>query len=193
MAHSRSVWSIGILGVIALAALWLFTSYNSLVTEREGVDNAWRQVETQYQRRFDLIPNVVNTVRGSANFEQETLTAVTNARTQWLNANANGDLSDQVAATEQADSALARLLVTVESYPDLKSTQAFRDLTVELEGTENRIAVARKDYNDSVYTYNLAVKRFPGNIAAMIFGYDAEPGFQSAEGSENAPVVDFNE
>lgn len=191
MAAKRSAFTLGIAAVLVLLGLWAFTSYNGLVTERENVDTAWRQVETQYQRRFDLIPNLVNTVQGSANFEQDTLTAVTEARTQWLSANQSGDRDAQVAATEQTESALARLLVTVEAYPQLQSTAAFRDLMAQLEGTENRIGVARRDYNEAVRTYNLRVKRFPGNIMAGLFGFDDEPGFESAEGAENAPTVEF--
>lgn len=193
MASFKSPWFIGIIGILILGAVWIFSSYNGLVTERENVDTAWRQVETQYQRRFDLIPNLVNTVKGEAAFEQETLTAVTEARTRWLNASTEGSRADQVIAAEETDSALARLLVTVESYPQIRATQAYENLMVQLEGTENRIAVSRKDYNDSVRDYNLRVRRFPGNIAAGLFGYEAEEGFQSAPGSENAPPVDFEE
>lgn len=191
MAAARSMWKYGIIVVLVLLGLWAFSSYNGLITERENVDTAWRQVETQYQRRFDLIPNLVNTVQGSADFEQETLTAVTEARTQWLNANAEGDRDAQVAAAQQTESALARLLVTVEAYPQIRSTDAFRDLMAQLEGTENRISVARRDYNEAVRDYNLLVKRFPGNIMAGVFGFEDEPGFQSTEGAENAPPVEF--
>lgn len=185
----RSPWLIGGIIVVVLLGFWAITGYNSFVTERQNVDTAWNNVETVYQRRADLIPNVVATVQGAANFEQETLTEVTNARTQWLNADSG---SERVAATEQFDSALSRLLVTVEAYPQLKATEAFRDLTVELEGSENRIAVARRDYNLAVQTYNVAVRQFPGVILANLFGFNPEPGFEAAEGSENAPDVIFN-
>lgn len=192
MATSRSsIWKYAIIAVVVLGGLWVFSTYNSLVTQRENVDTAWRLVETQYQRRFDLIPNLVNTVKGAADFEQDTLTAITEARTQWLGAGTNRDA--QVAAAEQADSALARLLVTVESYPTLTATQGYRDLMVQLEGTENRISTERRDYNLTVRDYNLQVKRFPGNILAGLFGFDEEPGFQSVEGSENAPSVNFDQ
>lgn len=137
------------------------------------------------------MPNLVSTVRGEANFEQGTLTAVTNARTQWLNA--AGNRKAQVAAAERTESALARLLVTVENYPTLNATKGFQDLMVQLEGTENRIAVARRDYNETVRNYNLLVRRFPGNIVAGLFGYDVEPGFDAAPGSDTAPTVDFNQ
>lgn len=183
-------WLYAVLGIVVLFAIWMFSGYNGLVAERENVDNAFRQVETQYQRRFDLIPNLVSTVKGAANFEQSTLTAVTEARTQWQNA---GSTAERVEAANEFDSALSRLLVTVEAYPQLQATQAFRDLMVETSGTENRIAVARRDYNDAVAVYNVRVKRFPTNILAGLFGYGAEPGFQATAGSENAPVIDFNQ
>lgn len=185
----RSPWLFGGIAVVALLALWTFSGYNALVTERQNVDTAWNNVETVYQRRFDLIPNLVNTVKGAANFEQDTLTAVTEARTQWQNA---GSREESVAAAGQFDSALSRLLVTVEAYPQLQATQAYRDLMTQLEGTENRISTERRDYNEAVRAYNLTVRRFPGMILAGLFGYDAEPGFEASEGSENAPTVDFD-
>lgn len=177
------------LAVGVLLILWAFSGYNSLVTERQNVDTSWSQVETQYQRRFDLVPNLVSTVRGAANFEQETLTAVTAARTQWMDADSR---EEQVSAAGSFDSALSRLLVTVEAYPQLQATQAFRDLMTQLEGTENRIATSRRDYTEAVRTYNLTVRRFPGLILAAIFGYDAEPEFDAAPGSETAPTVNFD-
>lgn len=189
MQDSKKMWLYGILGVVAIFVIWMFSGYNGLVVERENVDNAFRQVETQYQRRFDLIPNLVNTVKGAANFEQSTLTAVTEARTKWQNSTST---ADRVTAANQFDSAMSRLLVTVEAYPQLQATQAFRDLMVETSGTENRIAVARKDYNDAVASYNIRVRRFPTNILAALFGYSAEPGFQAAPGSDTAPVVNFD-
>lgn len=184
----RSAWFYGLAGAVILVVLWIFSGYNGLVTERQNVDTAWSQVETQYQRRFDLIPNLQATVSGAADFEQETFTAVTAARSQWQDAGSRGE---QLAAAGQFDSALSRLLVTVEAYPQLQATQAFRDFMTQLEGTENRIATARRDYNEAVRTYNLAVKRFPGLILAAIFGYDAEPGFESAPGTDIAPTVNF--
>jgi LemA protein len=190
MAASRnSKILLALVAVIVLAGVWMYTTYNGLVTADENVNTAWRQVEAQYQRRFDLVPNLVNTVKGSAGFEQETLTAITQARTQWQSATQAGDREQGV----QAASALDRLLVTVESYPTLNSTQAFQDLMVQLEGTENRIAVARMDYNEAIRPYNLLVRRFPGNILAGIYGFEAEEGFQSAAGSDTAPDVDFGE
>lgn len=187
----RSPLTFGIIGLVVVLGLWIFSSYNSMVTGSEMLANSWNQVETQYQRRFDLIPSLVATVKGEAAFEKDTLTAVTEARTNWLGAKQSGDLNARVQATNQTESALARLLVSVESYPALKATQGFESFMVQLEGTENRIAVARKDYNDAVLSYNLIVRRFPGNVAAMLFGFDPAIGFEATAGSEKAPTVDF--
>jgi LemA protein len=185
----RSYWKYIIPVVIVLIAVWVFSGYNGLVTQKENVDNSWRQVETQYQRRFDLIPNLVSTVKGAANFEQSTFVDVTNARTQWQNA--GGNHTTEVQAAQNLDGALSRLLVSVEAYPQLQATQAFRDLMTELEGTENRVATARKDYNDTVRDYNVRVRTFPTNILASMFGYTVEPGFENTPGAENAPTVNF--
>ncbi len=185
-----SPWMI-VLAVAVVVGLWLVTSYNGLVSARAGVQNAWAQVETQYQRRVDLVPNLVSTVKGAANFEQETFTQVTEARSAWAQAKTVGDRGQVIAAANGFDSALSRLLVTVEAYPQLQATQAFRDLMTQLEGTENRVAVARKDYNDSVAAYNIRVLQFPGRLAAALFGFDAEKSFEAAPGSEKAPEVDF--
>lgn len=185
----RSYLGYGIVAVIVLIGLWAFSGYNGLVTQKENVDNSWRQVETQYQRRFDLVPNLVQTVKGAANFEQSTLQAVTEARTQWLNA--GGNRTTEVAAAQNLDGALSRLLVSVEAYPQLQATAAYRDLMTQLEGTENRIATARKDYNDTVRDYNIRVRTFPTNLLAGMFGYAPEAGFESTPGAENAPAVNF--
>ncbi len=183
-----------IIGAIALLLIgFLWTGYNSLVTVAEGVDNAWADVESQYQRRADLIPNLVSTVKGAANFEQETFTEVTAARSQWQEAAAGDSLEAQVQAAQGLDSAIGRLLVTVEAYPQLQATQAFRDLQVQLEGTENRIATARRDYNAVVRDYNIRVKRFPKNMLAGLFGFDAAPFFEADEGTQDAPTVDFEQ
>lgn len=185
-----SPWFI-VLGVVVLFAGWLAMSYNGLVSAKGNADNQWAQVETQYQRRFDLIPNLVSTVKGAANFEQETFRAVTEARSAWAQAKTVGDRGQEIQAAGTFDSSLSRLLVTVEAYPQLQATQAFRDLMTQLEGTENRIAVARKDYNDAVLSYNLKVRSFPGNIAAMVFGFAPEKQFEAAAGSDVAPAVNF--
>lgn len=187
--RSRSLYVL--IGIVVLFLLWLWSGYNGLITSREAVDTSWAQVETQYQRRFDLVPNLVGTVKGAARFEQETFTAVTAARSQWQSADSAGDRAGQIAAAQSFDSALSRLLVTVEAYPQLQATQAFRDLMTQLEGTENRIATARRDFNEEVRGYNLRVKRFPGSMLARIFGFGEEKFFEATEGSENAPKVEF--
>ncbi|MEK7218342.1 MAG: LemA family protein [Patescibacteria group bacterium] len=179
-----------VLVVIVLIGGWLWTGFNGLVASREGVDASWAQVQTMYQRRADLIPNVVNTVKGSAEFEQSTLTAVTNARSAWAAAQA-GSRNDQVVAAQGLDSTISRLLVTVEAYPQLRSTQAFRDLITELEGTENRVATARRDYNETVRGYNVRVKVFPTNLLAGMFGFTPAEMFEAVPGANIAPQVDF--
>jgi LemA protein len=189
-ALKKFSWLWAILGILVLLGIWAISSYNSLVTARAAVDADWAQVETQYQRRFDLIPNLVSTVEGSADFEQDTLVQVTQARTQFLGA---GSRDEQVAAANEFDSALSLLLVTVEAYPQIQSTKAFTDLMTQLEGTENRIATARRDYNEEVQRYNVQVLRFPGSIFAAVFGFDALESFKSAEGAETAPEVNFDD
>lgn len=188
MANRSSVWKFVIPAIIVIAVIWAWSGYNGLITAKGEVEGQWSQVETQYQRRFDLVPNLVNTVKGAANFEQSTLTAVTAARTQWQQAPSRGA---QIAAASGFDAALSRLLVTVEAYPQLQATQAFRDLMTQLEGTENRIATARRDYNQAVQAYNVRVRTFPRNILAGVFGFDAERQFGSQPGAETAPSVDF--
>lgn len=177
-----------IIALVVVVLLMFGGTYNSLVTSKGGVDAAWSQVETQYQRRADLVPNLVATVQGAANFEQSTYTAVTAARSQWQSA---GTRDDKIAAAGQFDSAFSRLLVTMEAYPQLQATQSFRDLMTQLEGTENRISVARMDYNNAVTRYNVQVQKFPTMILARLFGFMPEKTFQSAPGAENAPVVNF--
>lgn len=177
-----------IAGIVVLVLLWVWSGYNGLVTAKAGVEGGWAQVETQYQRRFDLVPNLVSTVKGAAAFEQDTFTAITEARSQWQGA-AGRDA--KITAASGLDSALSRLLVTVEAYPQLQATQAFRDLMTQLEGTENRIATARRDYNLAVQTYNVRIIRFPGNILAGMFGFEAEKMFSADEGADKAPAVNF--
>ncbi len=186
-SSSLRLWSV-IIAIVVILGGWLWVGYNGLVSARADVDGKWAEVQTQYQRRFDLVPNLVNTVKGAAQFEQSTFTAVTQARSQWQNAT---DRGAQIDAAQGFDAALSHLIVTVEAYPQLQATQAFRDLMTQLEGTENRIGVARKDYNDAVQTYNVRVTRFPGNVLAGMFGFEPEKFFQSAQGAENAPVVNF--
>jgi len=190
-----------ILGVIAVVVLIFYSffagRYNKMVELQEDIPNQWAQVETQYQRRADLIPNLVNTVKGYANFEQETLTRVVQAR-----ASATAVTVDPSNITPQAlqqfqeaqnglSSALSRLLVTVEKYPDLKANQNFLDLQAQLEGTENRIAVARNRFNEVVKPYNVYIKKFPNNMLAGWYGFGEKGYFKAAEGAQNAPTVDF--
>src|SRR5665647_3416353 len=164
--------------------LWGVKVYNGMVTRNEGVTSQWGNVETVYQRRMDLIPNFVNTVKGAANFEQQTLTQVIEARAKATSVNINAkDLNEQTMAQfqqaqGQVSSALSRLMVVVEQYPELKATQNFRDLQVQLEGTENRIAVERKKFNDVALTYNTYIKRFPQNALAGMFGFQSKPYFK---------------
>lgn len=171
--------------------------YNTMVTMDEGVATQWANVETQYQRRADLIPNLVNTVKGFADQEREVLTGVTEARAKASsiqidpsNLNANS-LQQYQQAQQQLSGALSRLLVTVERYPDLKSNQNFLELQAQLEGTENRIAVERRRFNETVQGYNTYIRQFPNNILAGMYGFDRRPQFEAAEGSDQAPEVQF--
>lgn len=171
--------------------------YNTMVEQEESISEAWAQVETQYQRRADLIPNLVNTVKGYADFEQETLTEVIEARSKATSMNVDpGDLSpDKIQQFQQAQSqlsgALSRLLVTVERYPNLKANQNFLQLQAQLEGTENRINVARMKFNEAVKAYNAYIRKFPQNIIASIFGFERKGYFESDQGAEDVPEVDF--
>jgi len=194
----------GILACIALfvlvAGLFVMGSYNRMVSLSQRVDGSWAQVQNNYQRRADLVPNLVNTVAGAANFEKTTLEEVTAARASvgkvQLNAtNAPTDpqkLAEFQQAQAQLSSALSRLLVVAERYPDLKATANFRDLQAQLEGTENRITVARQDFNAAVQAYDTAIKSFPATLFAANFGFKEKPYFEAAAGSETAPKVQFN-
>jgi LemA protein len=180
-----------LIGIIVLAlfgAIYLFTTYNSLVSSNEFVDGQWAQVETQYQRRFDLIPNIVQTVKGFAKQEQSVFADIAEARTRYSGATS---VADRVRTANQVESALSRLMVVVENYPDLKSSQLFTQLNVELEGTENRISVERKRFNDAIKEYNLQIKRVPSSWVASYFGFEEREYFESAEGSEVVPPVQF--
>ncbi|MGB5545884.1 MAG: LemA family protein [Polyangiales bacterium] len=187
-------------GVIVVIALILVAtgvgSYNRLVNLDEGVDNAWSQVENVYQRRADLIPNLVATVKGAKEFEQETLTQVVEARAKVGQVNFNkapdaAQLEQFEAAQSQLSSALSRLLVVVERYPELKATEAFRDLQAQLEGTENRITVERKRFNDATLDYNKTRRQFPTILLANIMGFDDKPYFESTPGADKPPKVEF--
>lgn len=185
--------------VVGLIVFFGISVNNGLVEKEEGVESAWAQVENQYQRRADLIPNLVNTVKGAANFEQETLTAVTNARSNASSINISAaDLNDPAKlaqfqeAQSQLSGALSRLLVTVERYPELKANANFRDLQSQLEGTENRISTERKRFNDTAQSYNTAIRKFPSSIFASIGGFERKAYFEADQGAENAPSVDFS-
>lgn len=182
--------------LIGLAVLGV-GSYNNLVGLQEGVESAWGEVENHYQRRADLVPNLVATVKGAAEFEQETFTRVTEARAKVGQVTVGGlpdaqQLEQFQAAQGELSSALSRLLVVVERYPELTATQAFRDLQVQLEGTENRIAVARGRYNEAARDYNTARRRFPTVVIAGMLGFDERPYFEAQEGAAEAPQVDFS-
>jgi LemA protein len=183
-----SAKGIGIV-VLVLLVIWTMTTYNSLVTKAQAVDTQWAQVETQYQRRLDLIPNLVGAVQGAMKQEKEVFTALADARTRYAGA---GSTADKVAAANQVESAFARLLVVMENYPQLKSIDTVSGLMAENAGTENRISVERGRYNEVVGVYQIATKRFPGGLIASIFGFGPREMFQAAEGAENAPKVDFN-
>lgn len=177
-----------ILAVAVLVVLYGWMSYNRLVTLNETATTQWAQVETQYQRRFDLIPNLVESVKGIMNQEKEVFGALAAARTQYAGAKTQ---SDKASAAQSVESALGRLLVIVENYPTLKSSETVQTLMAQLEGTENRIAVARKDYNDTIRTYNLSTKRFPSSVVAAIFGFDEKVYFESDKAAAVAPKVDL--
>ncbi len=186
--------------LLALGALLVFSmcgSYNTAVSKEENVKRAWSQVENQYQRRADLIPNLVNTVKGYANFEQQTLTQVVEARASATQVRIDPEnlTPENIQRFEQAQQtlsgALGRLLAVSEAYPDLKANQNFLDLQKQLEGTENRISVERKNFNETVQDFNSYVRRFPTNLIAGMFGFGPKGYFQSAPGSDRAPQVQF--
>ncbi|TKC04790.1 LemA family protein [Pedobacter polaris] len=188
---------IGIVAVVVLLALVSGCGYNGLVKMDEDVKTKWNQVEAQYQRRADLIPNLVSTVKGAAKFEQGTLTAVIEARASASKITIDPDklnaenIEKYQAAQGQITQALGKLMVLTENYPELKATQQFSDLSAQLEGTENRITVARKDFNESVQVFNTKVRSFPTNLTAGLFGFSAKTGFKADAGAQNAPKVEF--
>ena len=187
--------------IIVVVGVFIYTkavgTYNQFVQTEEVINGQWAEVETQYQRRADLIPNLVNTVKGYADFEQETLTEVVNARAKATSINLNADnltpenIEAYQQAQDQLSGSLSRLLVTVEKYPDLKANQGFLDLQAQLEGTENRISVARRNFNQSIQSYNSNLRTFPNNVFAGWYGFDTKGYFESTEGAENAPTVQF--
>ena len=177
-----------IIAVIAVIAIILIGGYNSIVSASEEVENKFATIDTQLQRRADLIPNLVNTVKGYANQEKEVINTVTTAREKLVGANS---VTAKAEADQELTKALSRLLVVVENYPELKSSQNFIQLSDELAGTENRIATARRDYNEAVKTYNLKIKKFPSNVMANMFGFGEKQYFEASEESKNVPNVQF--
>jgi len=184
---------LGFFAIVVIVGLslvgWVWGSYNNLATENQMVATSWAQVQTQYQRRFDLIPNLVNATKGILVQEQKVFGAIADARTHYAGAAAGS--ADQVKATSQLDGALSRLLVIMENYPELKSYQNIQNLTDELAGTENRISVARDRYNQEVLTFNNLIVRFPGNLIAHAFGFEAKTFFQADETAQAAPTVNL--
>ncbi len=184
--------------VVLAVAVWAVGSYNGIVGRNEAVSTAWAQVENQYQRRADLVPNLVEVVKGSSKFEKDTLLAVVEARAKVGQMTVGKEVLQDPAAFKKFEdaqaglsSALSRLMVVVEKYPELKSTQGFRDLQVQLEGTENRVAVARMDFNNAAQGYNTAIKRVPGSLVAGFGGFKERPYFAAAPEAAKAPSVKF--
>ena len=183
--------------IVAMLSLSSCSTYNNMVTLEEAVKSSWSNVETQYQRRADLIPNLVSTVKGYASHEESTLQAVVDARSKATSINLTMDdiTPERMAEYQQAQSAvtsaLGRLIAVSESYPDLKANQNFLELQAQLEGTENRITVARKEFNDTTQAYNVAIRRFPAMIFAMIFGFDQKPYYEADASAASAPKVEF--
>lgn len=183
--------------LFAAAAMLSSCGYNSIVQKEEAIAKSWASVETQYQRRNDLIPNLVNTVKGYADFEQETLTEVIEARSKATSIQVDPEnlnpesIQKFQEAQSQVSGALSRLLVTVERYPELKASQQFRQLQAQLEGTANRISVARDKFNEAVRNYNTYIRQFPKNITANIFGFEEKGYFESEAGAEEVPEVEF--
>ena len=186
-----------IIAVVAVIVIWAVSMYNGLVTMDESVNSQWANVETQYQRRADLIPNLVNTVKGYASHEKETLEGVVEARSKatQMQVNANDLTPEKLAEYQKAQgavtSALGKLLAITENYPDLKANQNFLELQAQLEGTENRINVARTNFNNAAQAYNTAIRRFPKSLFVSMFGFDKHAYFEAAEGTETAPTVSF--
>ena len=174
--------------VVLLLALWLGTTYNSLVSLNENINNNWAQIDTQLTRRYELIPNLLGTLKGFSKQEQVVFGDLADARSRYA-----GAVTPQAKAeaANQVEGALARLMVIVENYPTLQSSQAYRDLMTSLEGTENRIAVARKDYNDAVTALNTKLVRFPGGLVGSLFGVEKRVYFEKAENADSVPTVNF--
>lgn len=183
---TKTTWIV--LAVVVVLALYAGGVYNGLIKSNEAIEGQWAQVETQYQRRFDLIPNLVNATKGILTQEQKVFGDIAAARTQYTGAKT---VQDKVAAANQVESAFGRLLAIVENYPQLRSSEIIQTLMVQLEGAENRVSVERGRFNDQVRDYNTTVKRFPSNVVARVSGFDEREYFESQEGAENAPKVDL--
>lgn len=192
---NKTLWIV--LGVVAVVVVWAIVSYNGLVTKQEKVSEAWANVETVYQRRADLIPNLVATVKGYAAHEEQTLIAVTEARAKSTSLNIDPttatpeQMAEWTKRQNEVGSAIGRLIAISESYPDLKANQNFMDLQKQLEGTENRISTERREYNQQVRDFNASIRRFPTNLIASMFGFEKMEMFEAQEGAEVAPVVAF--
>ncbi|MCQ2297264.1 MAG: LemA family protein [Bacteroidales bacterium] len=187
---------LAILGAVALVVLWGISKRNSLVGQEEMVENAWSDVENVYQRRMDLIPNLVNTVQGAANFEKNTLTGVVEARSRVVNISADELTEENVAKFQKSQDDLTAALnksisLTVEAYPELTATKGFQDLQAQLEGCENRIATERRNFNEKVKSYNVSIRRFPANIIAGMMGLEKKGYFKASEGAEKPVEVKF--
>lgn len=189
--------TIGLIVVIGTIAMWLISSYNGMVKKDEDVSTAWSNVENQYQRRADLIPNLVNTVKGYASHEKETLEAVVAARSKATQVTIDLEnmtpekLQEYQKAQGEIGAALGRLLAITEAYPDLKANENFKELQAQLEGTENRISVERRNFNEVARSYNTAIRTFPRTIIAGMFGFEKRPYFEAEEGASSAPEVKF--
>ncbi|MBQ8366729.1 MAG: LemA family protein [Alistipes sp.] len=192
---NKKMWIV--IGIVAVIVVWAISAYNGLVSKETTVEEAWANVETVYQRRSDLIPNLVNTVKGYAAHEAETLESVTAARSAATSITIDPstatpeEMERWMAAQDEVGRALGRLIAISESYPDLKASTNFRDLQAQLEGTENRISTERRKYNEAVKKYNVKIRRFPTNLIASMFGFERKAMFEAAEGAEVAPVVEF--
>ena len=197
MKGTRNLTLLIILGLVLILGVWGCGGYNSLVKQDESVKKSWNNVQTEYQKRYDLVDNLVNTVKGAANFEQSTLTQVINARSKASSIQLNADqlTPENIQKFDQAQSelsgSLSRLLVSVERYPELKATENFKQLQNQLEGIENDVRISRTKFNESVNTYNTKVRSFPTNLFAGMFGFSAKEGFQADKGAEKAPKVQF--
>jgi LemA protein len=197
MKGTRNLTLLIILGLVLILGVWGCNGYNGVIKQDENVKKAWNNVNTEYQKRGDLVDQLVNTVKGAANFEQTTLTNLVEARAKATSVNLTADqltpenIAKFQAAQSQLSGSLSRLLAVVENYPDLKATQNFQQLQGQLEGIENDVRNSRKNFNEAVNTYNVKVRSFPVNMLAGMFGFKAKDGFKADEGAEKAPKVQF--